>query len=675
MTLTTQDRRLYEYALWGTLTVLGLYSARVMFGYAVFHTFVELYAVTVAFGTFMVTWNARRLIDNDYLLFLGISFFFVAGADALHMMTYKDVAVFKGYSQYELPTQLWLIGRYLQASAIVVAPLFVRRRLHPSAAFMTYFAITSALVVVAFAGLFPSVLPEPGGLTAFKIGSEWAVIAAFSVGLVGLFANRRHFDTQVLSLLTVSIVAGIAAEFAFTLYGDPFAAPNFVGHLLRLVTYFALYRAIIVTGVGRPRAVLARQLQRVNEQLETSRDLSEALNSIDREINSTFDINEIMSRAATLGAAVLGADAATVWSEDDGGWTPHVAHGYPEILIGRTLPGSAVPYVAEALAQKGPLAIEDAWARYGDAPFMAQSQHSMRSLIAVPLLFRKERYGALTFVWRTNSHSFTTVERDFARKLGSALALAMDNGRLYEAQTQISEILQASMLQVESDIPGIDSAYAYRSTTELARIGGDFFDLFAVDDGRIAFVIGDVAGKGLSAAALTQIAKNTIRSFAYELREPRVVIEAANRTISHQVSEGRFITAVYGLLDPTTGVAEVVCAGHPLPLACDAVGCLNQHGVRNPPLGVFPDFPFEQFTITLDSGMRLIMYTDGLLDTRRGAEFFGELRVNELIDSLGDADPNDVAHTLMDAAVGFSDGHPTDDIAILVLRFVGRPAD
>lgn len=674
MTLTTPNKRLYEYALWGTLTVLGLYAARVVFGYAVFHTFVELYAVTVAIGTFMVTWNARRLIDNDYLLFLGISFFFVAGADALHMMTYKDVAVFKGYSEYELPTQLWLVGRYLQASAIVIAPVFVRRRLHPSAAFGAYLAITAALVAATFTGLFPSVLPEPGGLTAFKIGSEWLVIAAFGVGLIGLFANRRHFDPQVLRLLAVSIAAGIAAEFAFTLYGDPFAAPNFIGHLLRLVTYFALYRAIIVTGVGRPRAVLARQLQRANQQLETSRDLSEALNSIDREINSTFDLDEIMSRAATLGAAVFGADAATVWSEDDGGWTPHLAHGYPEILVGRTMPGDAVPYVAEALASRRPVAVEDAAARYGDAPFMAQSRHSMRSLIAIPLLFRKERYGALTFVWRTDSHRFTPEERDFARKLGSALALAVDNGRLYEAQTKISETLQASMLRVESDIPGIDSAYAYRSTTELAQIGGDFFDLFAVDDGRVAFVIGDVAGKGLSAAALTQIAKNTIRSFAYELREPKVVMEAANRAISHQVSEGRFITAVYGLLDPTTGVAEVVCAGHPLPLACDAAGCIDQHGVRNPPLGVFPDFPFEQFTITLDPGMRLIMYTDGLLDTRRDSEFFGEFRVNELIDSLGDADPEDIAQTLMDAAVGFSDGHPTDDIAILVLRYVGRSA-
>ncbi len=672
VTELVSNRHLSKYAIWGTLTVLGLYAVRVLFGYPVFHTIVELYAVSVAVGTFMVTWNARRHIDNDYLLILGIAYLFVGSADALHMIAYQGVAVFSGYSDTELPTQLWLVGRYLQASAILIAPVFVSRKAHPSAVFMVYLAATLALLSAVFLGAFPSALPSAGNLTAFKITSEWLVIAAFGTGLLGLFAKKRFFDPQVVQLLAVSILTSIAAEFAFTLYSNPFAAPNFIGHLLRIASYFLLYRAIIETGVARPHAVLVRELQGANRRLELSRDLNEALNSIDQAINSTFDVDEIMHRAATLGAFVLGADTATVWGEGDDGWVARFTHGPSDVSADATLTDEAVPYVAEALEIGEPLALNDLAAAYGATSVLARSGQSIRSLMAIPLLFKKQRYGALTFAWRDDAHDFNAEEMDFARKLGSALALAIGNGRLYEAQAVISETLQASMLRVERDIPGIDSAYAYRSATELARIGGDFFDLFSVNDGRVAFVIGDVAGKGLSAAALTQIAKNTIRSFAYELREPKAVMEAANRAIGHQVSESRFITAVYGLMDPSTGLVEAVCAGHPLPLACDSSGCIEQPGVRNPPLGVFPEFPYESFTIELARNSRLVMFSDGLLDARRSGEFFGESRVDELIDSLGDADPHVVADTLLKTAVGFSEGHPADDIAILVLRYVGR---
>ncbi len=796
---TTRTRHaIPEYSVWGVVVASALVAIRYSLGYPIFHTLAELFTISVAIGTFMVTWNARRYIDNGYLVFLGIAYFFVAAVDGLHMLAYQGVETFSAYSSTELPTQLWLIARYVQSAALIIAPMFAGKRFRANVVFAAFASLTLTLVVLVFSGHFPSALPASGELTPFKIWSEWLVISAFVIGLVGLLSNRRSFDPQVLRLLAGSIIASITAEFAFTLYVTPVSLENMGGHLLRILAFYLLYRAIVETGILRPYAVLFHELTETSERLRESevrfrstfeqatvgiahisldgrlllanrrlgeitghsleslrqirpsgathsndqvaeemlverllagelsephlekrfvrpdgslvwvsvsrsivrndsgspryivaiieditvrkdaeqrlyhaRDLGEALNAIDRAINSTFDLDEVMRRVTSLGVAVIGADAATVWIEDHGRWIPRLAHGYPDLIINQRFTDREVPHVAEAIRLDEPLAIEDLPARYPDSSFAAARDHNVTSALAIPLQFRSEHFGALTFVWRQAHHEFTTEEHDFARKLGSALALAMENARLYAGERLVADTLQTSMLRIDSDVSGLELAWAYRSATELAQIGGDFFDLFKLQDNRVAFVIGDVSGKGIEAAAITSVAKSTLRAFAYELQDPALVARAANRTLALQVEEGRFITMLYGVVDLASGDTTIVCAGHPLPLICDQLGCTEHATTRNPPLAVFGEHEFETYSVHLHPRQRLIMYSDGLIDTRRGGEFLGEDRVLELVDELGDADPQVIADTLMEAAWDFAVGTPDDDIAIVVFRYLG----
>ncbi len=795
---TFHDWRLpIRYTLLTVASVAGLLTIRWAFGYPAFHSIVELFAVAVAIAAFMITWSGRNTIDNRYVLFLGIAYFFVACVDILHTLAYQGVEAFQGYSPTELATQLWLAGRYLQASALIIAPAFIHRRLRPSWVLGAYSVATVLLVGFVFAGMMPSALPETGGLTPFKIWSEWLIAVAFAVGLIGLLRKRDAFDRDVLRLLAGSIVALIAAEIAFMLYGAPHEAANFVGHLLRILAYFLLYRGLIVIAIVRPYDILFRQLshagdelvrsemrfratfeqatvgiahispngrwllanrrlseitgygeqqlfdrspaditypadrareielnarllsgeipeyhlekryvrpdgqtvwvnlstsmvreesgepgyfvmiaedisarKRAEERLHRARDLSEALGAIDRAINSTFDRAEVMRRVTSLGTAVIEAHAATVWIQDDGAWIPLLSHGYPDLIASNRFRDGDVPYVAECVSVGAPLAIEDVSDRYGSTDTSA-TDATVTSILCVPLQFRDQRYGALTFLWRNKTHEFTAAELDFAEKLGASLALAIDNARLYEVQSLIADTLQASMLRMDECVVGVDVAWAYRSATQLTRIGGDFFDVFTLDDGRVGFVIGDVAGKGIEAAALTSIAKSTLRAFAYELKEPAAVAASVNRSISQQIDEGRFITAIYGLLDPVTGDVSFVVAGHPLPLVCDELGCTEQAATHNPPLGVFDDWVFESYNVHLHRGQRVILYSDGLIDARSDTEFFGDARVHAIVDSLGDADPQIVVDTLMIEARKLAGGSPDDDIAILAFRYTG----
>ena len=114
----------------------GLYLIS-LFNYILFHSLVELFAIVIAFGIFMIAWNSRKFIDNNYLLFLGISCFFVGIFDVGHTLAYKGMNIFPGAGT-NLATQLWIAGRYLQGISLFAAPFFIDRRLRPAMVFLIY---------------------------------------------------------------------------------------------------------------------------------------------------------------------------------------------------------------------------------------------------------------------------------------------------------------------------------------------------------------------------------------------------------------------------------------------------------------------------------------------------------------------------------------------------------
>jgi hypothetical protein len=140
----------------GAIVLIGLYLLSVRH-YLLFHSLVEIAGVTVALTIFMIFWNSRRFMQNGYMLFLGIAYLFVGAFDLIHALAYKGMAVFPGHGT-NLPTQLWIVTRYMESLSFLIAPLFLRRRPKVTWVFLSY-AIVSGLVLLSMEE-FPSLFRQ-----------------------------------------------------------------------------------------------------------------------------------------------------------------------------------------------------------------------------------------------------------------------------------------------------------------------------------------------------------------------------------------------------------------------------------------------------------------------------------------------------------------------------------
>ncbi len=259
----------------GTALMLGLLVLLVLaarYNYNLFHGLAEGFSIVVAFGVFLVAWNSRTFARNEYLLFVGIAFAFVAGVDFLHVLAYKGMNVFYGFDS-DLPTQLWLIARFLQTLALLIAPLFLGRGLRARWVLAGSAVLTSGLLLSVFVvPVFPAAFVEGVGLTTFKKAAELALCGLLLVALDLLRRRRGYFAPAVWRLLAASIVMTIASELLFTLYVDPYGLFNVLGHFLKLVSFYLVYKAIIQTSLVRPYDLLFREVKQSEESLRRSQE-------------------------------------------------------------------------------------------------------------------------------------------------------------------------------------------------------------------------------------------------------------------------------------------------------------------------------------------------------------------------------------------------------------------
>ncbi|HUT70626.1 MAG TPA: MASE3 domain-containing protein, partial [Desulfatiglandales bacterium] len=257
--------RSYQIVISSILLLFGLYLTS-LFGYLLFHSTAEVFSIVVACGIFMVAWNSRRFLDNNYLLFIGIAYLFVALLDLVHTLAYRGMGVFPGYAT-NLPTQLWIAARYMESVSLLLAPLFIRRRLYTSLTFFGYVAISAFLLSsILVWNVFPDCFIEGQGLSSFKKASEYIIslILLISTGL--LMQRREAFDEEVLQLLVGSLLLTIGSELFFTFYVHAYGLSNLIGHFFKIISFYLMYRAIIQTGLVRPYDLLFRNLKQREEQ-------------------------------------------------------------------------------------------------------------------------------------------------------------------------------------------------------------------------------------------------------------------------------------------------------------------------------------------------------------------------------------------------------------------------
>ncbi len=274
--------RLAKAVLPGSLVIVLLVLTS-LHSYLLFHSIVELFSIIVAAGIFMIAWNARGYLNNNYLLFVGIASIFVAILDLMHTLAYQGMGVFNGQTA-DLSTQLWIAGRYLQSISLLIAPFFLGRHLKIQIQILTYTILTSLLFgSIFYWHVFPAAFLTGIGLTPFKIISEYVISSFFLISIFLLLQKREEFDPGILRLLVISIVFTIGSELAFTTYISVYGPSNMVGHILRLIAFYFLYKAIIETGLVQPYALLLRNLRRSEDEL---REKAAALQTRNEELDA-----------------------------------------------------------------------------------------------------------------------------------------------------------------------------------------------------------------------------------------------------------------------------------------------------------------------------------------------------------------------------------------------------
>jgi signal transduction histidine kinase len=255
----------------GLLVLVGLFLTST-YNYVLFHSLSEIASILVMYSVFIVAWNTRRFLDNNYLLFIGIAYLFVASIDLLHTLGYSGMGVFPAHDS-NLPTQLWIIARYLQAVSLFIAPLMIGRTLFPGRLIVIYAAIVAFLLLSVFYwDIFPTSYIEGVGQTTFKIVSEYIISLILFGAMVLLVRKKDTFDSTILGLLVFSLVLMIASELAFTLYIGVYDLANMTGHLLKIVAAYYVYLALVVTGLDKPYSLLFRNLKQSEDELRLSRD-------------------------------------------------------------------------------------------------------------------------------------------------------------------------------------------------------------------------------------------------------------------------------------------------------------------------------------------------------------------------------------------------------------------
>lgn len=244
---------------------------------------------------------------------------------------------------------------------------------------------------------------------------------------------------------------------------------------------------------------------------------------------------------------------------------------------------------------------------------------------------------------------------------------------LYRRTEQTARTLQESLLPARiPDVPSCELAIRFTPAGADDLVGGDFYDVFAVGADHWAIVVGDVCGKGAGAAAVTAMARWTLRTLADTVLPPADVLRSLNDVMRHQAPEQRFITIIYALLEVRDAVAHVriACAGHPPAIAVSPAGEPAAVPASGDLLAVWPDIRLHEVELTLQPGASLVFYTDGVTDQGPGVERSPERAIRKL---HGERSADVLADALRDEARRWTD-RARDDVAIVALRFLPAEA-
>ena len=288
----------------------------------------------------------------------------------------------------------------------------------------------------------------------------------------------------------------------------------------------------------------------------------------------------------------------------------------------------------------------------------------LHSALIVPLVSRGRTIGALSAVRTTDAQAYTDADLPLFEDLASRAAVAIEHAQLYAREHNVATALQeAALPQSLPAVAGVSFDAVYRPGKTEAQIGGDWYDAFALPDGRVVLSIGDVLGSGLLAAVTMTKIRQAIRTAALGDPDPAAILDVADTALKLDDPE-KLATALVGLLDPRTRTLTCVAAGHPGPLLRRADGTVGDPFLaRGLPLGLRTGERAASHTIALAPGSFLVFFTDGLIESTRDLGE-GERRLHAALADPAICTAPRPADALYNAVL-YDGAH--DDVAVLTL--------
>src|SRR5215470_4303109 len=373
---------------------------------------------------------------------------------------------------------------------------------------------------------------------------------------------------------------------------------------------------------------IAIENARVYESEHRNRELLALLYDISLEMGSTLEVEELVRKIAAAVKQKINYHTFSIFLMDEKQrlLTPKYVIRFNEREDQKLVLPVGTGLIGTAAKLNEPLRIADV----RTDPRYLNIHSETRSELVVPLTSKGKVVGVIDLE-STQVNYFTEYHQKFLMTLASRIASALVNAELYERvadnerrisrEMKIAREIQRQLMPDElPSIPPLKMAVLFKP---VAQLGGDLYDWIEFDDGRLALVVGDVAGKGAPAALYGALASGVIRTRAGRKYPPAQMLELVNKTLNQRPVEGQYVAVAYAVYDPKTKSIALSNSGLPYPLLVRA-GQPTFLDIAGVPLGLFPDSKYDETSLQLLSGDVLVFYSDGVIEMRNEAgEEFG----------------------------------------------------
>jgi phosphoserine phosphatase RsbU/P len=431
---------------------------------------------------------------------------------------------------------------------------------------------------------------------------------------------------------------------------------------------------------GRLLSLLASQIAiaienaRVYESEHRNRELLALLYDISLDMSSTLEVDELVHKIAAAIKQKINYHAFSIFllDEKQGLLRPRFVIRSNERENQKLVLPVGTGLIGTAAKLNEPLRIADVT----KDPRYLNVHTETRSELVVPLTSKGKVVGVVDLE-STQVNYFTDYHQRFLMTLASRIASALVNAELYERvadnerrmgrEMKIAREIQRQLMPEEvPSIPPLEMAVLFKP---VAQLGGDMYDWIEFDDGRLAIVLGDVAGKGAPAALYGALASGVIRTRAGRKYPPGQMLELVNKTLFQRPVEGQYVAVTYSIYDPKTRTITLANSGLPYPLLVRA-GQPTFLDVGGIPLGLFPDSKYEETGLQLQTGDILVFYSDGVVEMRsETGEEFGLRRLAEAVRSYHEKSPQEIVKSISGSLADFIGRvRPQDDRTMIVVK-------